>query len=425
MSATTVPADQRIVTLDVLRGVAVMGILVMNIIAFSMPFQAYFNPTAYGGDTGADLWAWILSFIFVDGKMRAMFSMLFGASMLLVIDRAGAGGRGGWGVHSRRMFWLLVFGLAHFFLIWFGDILVSYALTGFIAFLFVARTQRQLMKWALIFFGVGALLFALAFFSPLALEARATSPGADPAVVQRWLALKQDLGWPSQAVIAEELARYRGNWLGIVQYQVSDRWYFPVQGLVLFGPETLALMLLGMWGLRSGFLTGEWEARRYRKVALVCLGISIPVYALLAWMIVRSGFQPGLSIALTNGIPVFFRPVMMVGYAAVVVLAVKRGAEGQLGSRVAAAGRAAFTNYLGTSIIATFIFYGWGLGLYGELSRAESYIIVAGICAVMLLWSKPWLERYQYGPLEWLWRSLAKGRPQPMRRLPPPDRAAV
>jgi uncharacterized protein len=425
MTATTLPIDHRIITLDVLRGVAVMGILVMNIIAFSMPFQAYFNPTAYGGDTGADLWAWILSFIFVDGKMRAMFSMLFGASMLLVIDRAVAGERSGWGVHSRRMLWLLLFGVAHFFLIWFGDILVSYALVGLIAFLFAAKSQQKLMKWTLIFFGIGLILYALAFLSPLALQAQATAPGAEPVVIQQWQELKQGLGWPTQAMIAEDIARHRGSWLGLVDYKLMEEWYFPIQGVILFGPETLALMLLGMWGLRSGFLTGMWEARRYRNVALVCLGISIPAYALLAWLIVDSDFEPGLSMALTNAAPAIFRPIMMIGYSALIVLAVKRGAAGPLGSRVAAAGRAAFTNYLGTSIIATFIFYGWGLSLYGELSRAEVYIVVAGICAVMLLWSKPWLERYQYGPLEWLWRSLARGRRQPMRRLPAAAPAAV
>lgn len=416
MTATTA-AGPRFFSLDLLRGIAVMGILAMNIIAFSMPFQAYLNPRAYGGADGADLLSWVVAFIFVDGKMRAMFSMLFGASMLLVIERAeGAAPGAGLRVHFRRMGWLLVFGLIHFFLIWYGDILTYYAIVGMVAYLFRRKGAPALMKWSIGFLVLTLIVYAAAFVSPLALEAAAAAPGADPALVAQWTALKSELAAPSDAAIARDLAIYRGSFSDIVHYTVTERWSFLVQSVIMFGPETLALMLLGMWGLKSGFLTAAWEARRYRRAAIVCLGISVPAYVLLAWAIAAVDFDPAPTLALQNWVTTPFRPVMTFGYAALVILLAQGGAPGPLGTRIAAAGRAAFTNYLGTSLIATFIFYGWGLGLYGRLGRAESYLVVLGIWIVMLLWSKPWLDRYRYGPLEWLWRTLARGEAQAMRR---------
>jgi uncharacterized protein len=415
MTATTEPAP-RIVSLDVIRGIAVMGILAMNIIAFAMPFQAYMNPRAYGGAEGVDLWAWIISFIFVDGKMRALFSLLFGASMLLVIERAEAAGRKGSAVHVRRMLWLLAFGLFHFFFIWYGDILTAYALIGLIAALFARKAPASLMKWAIGFLVLGVVSYALFFASPMLLEAAAKAPDADPALVAQWESLKGELAVPSDAVIAETLARYRGDYLGIVRYNFTEQWAFLIQGVLMFGAETLGLMLLGMWALKSGFLTGAWERARYARLTAILLGIGLPVYAALAYVVVQSDFGVSTTLAVQGFLAAFVRPVVMMGYAALILVVLKGGADGWLVQRIGAAGRAAFTNYLGTSIVATFIFYGWGLGLFGTLGRAESYLVVLGIWVLMLLWSKPWLDRYRYGPFEWLWRSLARGRVEPMRK---------
>src|SRR6476661_893323 len=145
-----VPAPpRRIATLDTVRGVAVMGILAMNIVAFSMPFQAYMNPTAYGLESQADLGSWLFSFIFIDGKMRGLFSFLFGASTLLVIQQARAAGESPAKIHYARMFWLLIFGLLHFYFIWFGDILTMYAITGLILFFFRNLKVRTLIVWGI------------------------------------------------------------------------------------------------------------------------------------------------------------------------------------------------------------------------------------------------------------------------------------
>lgn len=416
MTAVT-ETQPRIVTLDFLRGVAVMGILAMNVIAFSMPFYAYQNYLAFGGDDATDLWAWILSTIFVDGKMRALFSLLFGASMLLVIGRAERSGASGAGVHARRMLWLLAFGLIHYFLIWMGDILIGYALTGLAAFLFRHKTAKQLFRWSMVFFGISLLLLGLMFGSLYGLEQSASAPGAPQEMAQQWQAVEQSMGRPTDAMLQADIKRHQGGYAGIVSHKLHNEAYVPFLMTFIFGPETLALMLLGMWGLRSGFLTGAWEAARYRRVAAINILIGTAGFGLIAWLTIRSGHAVGTTAALHIAVGTIFRPVMMIGYAALLILIVRNaGAAGPLTSRIAAAGRAAFTNYLGTSILMTALFYGYGAGLYGTLDRAQAYLAVLPAWALMLLWSRPWLERFRYGPFEWLWRTLARWEWQPMRK---------
>jgi uncharacterized protein len=411
-AATGLPP--RIVTLDIVRGVAVMGILAMNIVGFAMPFQAYLNPIALGPVGDADFASWAFGFIFVDGKMRGLFSFLFGASMLLVIEQSEAKGESADIVHYRRMFWLLFFGLIHLYLIWFGDILVGYALIGMIAFLFRGLSQRALIGWA-----VGLLIVQLLVFAGLAggtamLQQAAAAPGAPPATVAEWQGLERMFGAMSPAARAQEFALYRGGYAGILADRVADQALGPIKGLALFGWETLAYFLLGMAALRSGFLTGGWSNARYRRTALLGFGIGIPAYALLAWLLARDGFSvPGI-FALSMAATVPFRPAMVVATASLIILATRKA--GTPVDRIAAAGRAAFTNYLGTSLVLTTFFYGYGGGWFGTLGRAQLWLVVLAMWILMLLWSKPWLDRFLYGPLEWLWRSLARGEAQPMRR---------
>jgi uncharacterized protein len=417
MSATIGPG-QRIATLDIIRGVAVMGIFGVNVIAFAMPMQAYFNPSAYGFSSPADLALWFATFVLIDGKMRGLFSLLFGASMLLVIERAEAAGRSPAEIHYSRMFWLLVLGCIHYYLIWFGDILTLYALTGMIAYFFRRKPVRSLVLWAL-----GFLVFDLAFLASgawqfFAAEAAAHAPGASAEAVTRWHSMSGEFAPPDSATLSHELALYLGPWTGIVRDQLTEGLLGPLfqLGFGLF--ETLGYMLLGMAGLKSGFLTGAWDDARYRRIALWTIGVSIPAYAAFAWIEWRSGFDVAVFFLIFFVATSPFRLAMMLGYAALIILLSRRG--GWLVQRIAAAGRAAFTNYLGASLVATTIFYGYGLGLYGQLSRLEAWLFAPALWAVMLLWSKPWLDRFNYGPFEWLWRSLARRSLQPLRRRAAP-----
>jgi uncharacterized protein len=214
--------------------------------------------------------------------------------------------------------------------------------------------------------------------------------------------------------LASNLAIHRGDYGRLLQHRFSTELWSPFFYLLIGGFETLGFMLIGMIGLRTGFLTDEWTAAHYRRIAAWCISISVTGYAALALIIIRAGFDPVTLVAATFSGTVIFRLLMVIGYAALIILVTHKG--GWLVDRIAAAGRAAFSNYLGASIAMTGIFYGWGLGLYGRFERAEIYLFVLGAWVVMLLWSKPWLDRFHYGPFEWLWRSLARWRLQPMRK---------
>jgi len=405
--ATTMAGDRHL-TLDTVRGVAVLGILLLNIIGFAMPIPAYVNPAAYGGAEGIDLGVWLGNFILFDGKMRGLFSFLFGASTLLVIERATAKGESAAKVHYARMIWLLVFGLIHMWALWFGDILNHYALIGMIAFFF--RNAR--VKTLLI---VGCILLVIQFivtaFIPLLVAMAQLTPG-QPGMDKALEGLNEAFGQPSSAWLTKEVALFRSDWWSIAVDRFKETKWLPLAGLPQYGWETLAYMLFGMAAYRNGMLTGQWDRRRYWRWVAIGFGIGIPTYAVLALWMIRSDF--GLfqvtSAAMVLTTPV--RPLMIMGWAALIVLLMRPG--GALTDRLAAAGRMAFTNYLATTVICTTIFYGYGLGWYGELSRAEVYLVVLGVWALILLWSKPWLEHFAYGPLEWLWRSLARGRPQGM-----------
>jgi uncharacterized protein len=406
----------RIVTLDGLRGIAVMGILLMNIIGFALPEGAYFNPLAYGGERAIDRTLWGVNFVLSDGKMRNLFSLLFGASLLLIVERTRAAGGDAARVHFARMATLLLFGLAHLYLLWWGDILTHYALVGCIAFLFVDRPTEALVRMGVALFVAQLAMSAFMLGGLQQMQAAAAAPGATKATVEAWLATRSEIGVPTADRLAATLALYRGPWSGIVHHALVDQGTSPLLLLLVDGFETLGLMLLGMAGLRSGFLTGAWSRGAYVRVMRWGYGIGLTGELALLGVAIFSGYDSltvfGASI--TGGTP--FRPLVMAGHAALAILWLT-GGSGGLRPRVVAAGRMAFSNYLGTSLVMTALFYGWGFGLYGIVSRAGLYLIVPVVWAVMLLWSPWWLARFRYGPLEWVWRSLARGRVQAMRRV--------
>jgi uncharacterized protein len=413
VSAATEPGP-RILTLDVLRGIAVMGIFSVNVIGFAMPDAAYLNPAAYGGASGANLAVWALNFILIDNKMRCLFSLLFGASLLLVAERAEAAGRSPAAAHYSRMLWLLVFGLLHFYLVWDGDILSLYAPIGMVAYAFRRLPPERLVAAALVFLLMDAAIMVELWRGFAAGESAAHAPDATQAAILQWRSDAEDLIPPAPADLARDLAAYRGGWSGIVAHRWADNALGPITNLILAGPQTLGLMLLGMAGLKSGFLTGAWNVPRYRRILLIGLAIGIPAQAAIAWWTWRSGFPGALVFASYFLFAMPFYYLQAAAYAAAIILLARRG--GPFVARLAAVGRAAFSNYLGTSLVASGLFFGFGLGLYGSLDRLEAWLVAPLIWALMLLWSKPWLERFRYGPFEWLWRSLARARPQKMLR---------
>lgn len=406
-------AAVRLITLDALRGFAVMGILAMNIVAFAMPEMAYVSPRAYGGDTASDIAAWAFGFILFDGKMRGLFSILFGASMLLIVDRAEAGGQNPASVHYRRMAWLALFGLCHFYFIWWGDILFLYAAIGCLAFRFRRWDPRRLIQWALGLFTLGVVLTSLFYGAQLVVAAAADDPNSPMAEAGQ--ALRDEYALIDDGV-AYELELFSGPYLPILQDRL-DNVADPLVMVLMSFFETLPLMMLGMALYRNGFLTGAWSSGEYRRMATRWLPPGLALTVAVAWLQWRADFDYIVAINAFLAWAAPGRLMMTIAYTALLVLLVRAAADSAWLARVAAAGRAAFSNYLGTSIVMTTVFYGYGLGLFGDVGRWPLYLACVAMWAIMLLWSQPWLDRFHYGPLEWLWRSLARGRLQPMRKI--------
>jgi uncharacterized protein len=338
--------------------------------------------------------------------------MLFGASMLLVIDRAAASGRSPWTIHWRRMAVLLVIGFIHAILIWGGDILTLYAMTGLVAYLFRNASLRKLIGWAIGLTIAGMFIFGGLTAAMIHMDQVAHSAGATAEEIRNWNS-NGSIFYPAAAEIAETFTRMRGDWLGIVSHEAERAPAIPIMNILLM-PETLGLMLIGMAAFRTGLFTGDWDDARLRRFATWSIPLGLAAHALLVWANFHTNFY---FATLFGGFVVVmapFRIAQALGYAAVIVLLTRR--MGPLAKRVAAVGRAAFSNYLGTSVVCTVIFYGWGLGQFGYWTRAEAWLVAPAVWLLMLAWSKPWLDRFNYGPLEWLWRSLARMQLQPMRK---------
>ncbi|MBA4747943.1 MAG: DUF418 domain-containing protein [Sphingopyxis sp.] len=407
--------QERFISLDAIRGVAVMGILAMNIVAFAYPISFYFNPLASGAASAADLATWAFNFVLIDSKMRGLFSMLFGASTLLVMERAAAGGRDPARSHFARMGWLFVFGLVHFYLIWPGDILTLYAACGVLLYFFRNLSIRALLWWAGGFFLI-SMLYLLSGWSLFALyEAGTLPPAQQAAMAEAMEKIAGEMG-PGNARFAEEVALYRSDAAVIYSARFGDLGDLPFVQIAQFLWETMALMLFGMALFKARMLTGAWDAARYAKWARRCFLIAIPPLAALVWYQAQAGYTVAAVFGASLALSAPFDFILTVGWAALIMLAIKSWLSAGAVARLAATGQMAFTNYLVTSIIMTSIFYGYGLGLFAVPPRPALYLFCFGMWAAMLLWSRPWLARFHYGPLEWLWRSLSRGEIQKMTR---------
>lgn len=405
----------RFITLDALRGFAVMAILAVNILSFGMPDAAFLSPDFHVPTSAFDEPLWLMSFIFMDGKFRGLFTIMFGASMMLVMDRAAASGEGPLRVHGRRMAWLAVIGLGHFLLLWHGDILLIYALMGLALSGFHSTSGRQLLRWGAALLLAGGIWLAWlsadripSFFMALGLG----SDGAGLTEVQRLHDL--DLA-DAERSIGDDLTLFHGSYAQIVAGRV-DRLVDLLLSLPISAVETLPLMMIGAGLYRSGFLTGAWRAPHYRRWVEICLPLGLIFTAVPALYIVGTGFDPMIALSAHLGFTVLGRIMLILAYAAMMILWISRRNEQPLVHQFAAAGRMALSNYLAMSALMTSIFYGYGAGLYGEVPVLGLYGIAAIGCVVMLIWSPAWMARFHYGPAEWLWRSLARGEWQAFRR---------
>lgn len=404
---------ERLVTLDFIRGIAVLGILFANITAFGHPMIAYFWPGALpDGGNQADGWVWLFQFVLVDGKFRGLFTLLFGAGMYLFMERAWARGSGS-GMQARRLALLLAFGAAHFFFLFIGDILFLYALSGFAALLMLRWSARRQLWTGLVWYILGSLVFSVLLASQAALE---LVPAMQAQAAGAWADMQA--AWQGQlATAAEETEVLRqGSYGDVVAYRFSEQGVQLAKYMFIAVFETVPLMLVGMALFRFGFFGGELNRAKMRLWGWIGFAGGALASLALGWWAVAEGFPPYLTQLVFNGLSAFPRLAMVLGLAGLLVLWAPRAGRGWLGSRFVAAGRMAFSNYIGTSVVMMLIFQGWAGGLYGELHRLDLLIAVALGWVLMLAWSRPWLSRFRYGPLEWLWRCLTYGKLFPLRR---------
>ena len=403
----------RITSLDFIRGLAVMGILAANIVAMGQPFTAYMYPDAFTtGHSAAEDWMWVAQFVLIDGKMRGLFTLLFGAGLYLFMERAWARGATRW-LQVRRLLWLGLFGLAHFYFVWRGDILFFYAVSGLFAILFIyLRPRSQIILGGLLYLA-GSIFYALlmGFMAQVA-----DGPTPDSAAL---VEVQQDFREQARLDLAdgraEVVIRQDGSYADFVAHNFAEHATDPLMGLFIFAFETLPLMLIGMALYRKGFFSGGMATRKLRLWGAAGLVLGGLASLFIALETKTGGFTYYGTLAAFAGWSAIPRLFMVLGLAALLV-AFTPQAGGWLAERVTAAGRAAFTNYLGTSIVMLFVFGNWGLDLFGQFGRGELYLVVLAAWVLMLAWSRPWLARFRYGPLEWLWRCLTYGRVFALRR---------
>jgi uncharacterized protein len=425
--AGPVTAAERIASLDVLRGVAILGILVMNIYAFAMPFPAYTNPLLMGGTEALNLGTWFFTHILFDQKFLSIFAMLFGAGIVLMTGRAEASGARYGRIFYRRQFWLVIFGALHAYFIWFGDILFMYALIGMLAFLFRNRTPRALVISGclvlpvalLIGFGFGAQMQALQTEANEVVavqEAGAELTDEQQQLLDSWYEQREMVA-PTADDIQQDVVTHLGGYREITARRIPIAFMFQFFGLIFFGLwRVLGLMLIGMALMKTGILAAERSAGFYRTMMLVCYGIGLPLTVFSALDLHAHGFDA--IYAMRGGAPAnYFGSIIVgLGHIGLVILLIKTGFVQGLLRRFAAIGRMALSNYLMHSVLLTTVFYGYGLGLYGSIPRFWQMGIVAAVIGLQLLLSPWWLARYQFGPVEWLWRSLTYWKRQPMAR---------
>jgi uncharacterized protein len=416
---------ERITALDALRGFALLGILLMNIVAMGMYGAAYNNPTVTGGATGPNLRVWTAMHILAEGKMRCLFSLVFGASVILMMRRLGDRPDAA-DIYYRRTLWLLVFGIAHAYLLWGGDILYPYALCALALYPFRnVRPKRLIIVGSILLllnalayvghgFGQGDMIKEGQAAESAAAAGKALTDEEEQAKVayQQWRRFFQ----PTPERLQKDLEAWRGNPLEVIGARAEVVFFF--HSFPYYHPffwDIWCMMLIGMGLMKLGVLSAESPYKLYAWFAVIGYGIGIPVNSYTAWVTIRSNFDPVVQ-QFASGTYDLGRLSIALGHLGVIMLIAKSGAFGWLMRALGAVGQTAFSNYILHSVITAFLFTGYGFGLYGRLQRYQLYYVVAAIWVVNLIVSPLWLRYFRFGPLEWCWRSLTYWKRQPMRR---------
>ncbi len=415
---------ERIQALDITRGFAVLGILLMNIWSFGGPQAIYDYPIAAIDWGGAPVQTWIVMHSLFEGSQRCLFSILFGAGMLLMVNRLdeSASGISSARIYYRRLFFLMLFGLFDLFiLLWPADILFVYGLCGLV--LYPLRRLRPIWLVAIaltVFFAQGALRTS-AWQETVALQQEfgtnvtsSVNPEAGSSSAEKedrreaWLAIESRAHPDLDSEKIQELIRItsRGEFGEFVAEKLKTSLVLLiVVGLKSMVLDSIGAMLIGMALLRSGVLTLQVPPRSYLLLIILGYGIGIPIATWESFSLLSADFDPALKAR--HLIHYDFRRLCVgLGHLGAILLFCRAYAGSWLATKISAVGRMALTNYLGQSIICVLLFTTVGFGLYGRFTGYYLYLVVACIWAGQIIFSNWWLNQYRFGPFEWLWKSL-------------------
>jgi uncharacterized protein len=433
VSAAPVSDAQRLKLIDGLRGVALLGILLMNIPGFAM--ANYFSESFRSDPTNVNFWVSAVVSVVFEGKMRALFGMLFGAGVLLfVMNKEQAGKSAAW-LFYRRMFWLILFGLIHAHLIlWVGDILYLYGICGMLVYplrrIKPAYLALGVPLVAVFDFTAGALFYQHVRAKRIAyVEASAAVARHEPLTeahqdaLAQWRDLEKTL-IPNREDAKENTAKMKSDYATVAGYLRPLAWKMQTIFLPLMIWDSLALMLLGVALYRWGFLSGQWSNRAYGITMVIGYGIGLPLVVFSFYH--RYLYNPNLeaTLARMESVPIewvsliypFQRILLVMAHTAALILLYKAGFAQGLWRRLQAVGQMAFTNYIMHSVVCTLFFFGYGLNYYAELEYCQIYFVVLAIWIAQLIVSPLWLRFFLFGPLEWTWRSLTYWKVQPLLR---------
>ncbi len=411
LSVAPVQQTERVQIVDILRGFALFGILFVNMTIFSQPIQAILFPADPATPWFDRAAAWLIHFL-GEGKFYALFSMLFGLGLTLLMERVE--GRGGKFVplYLRRLLILLGFGLVHAFLIWMGDILILYALLGFLLILFRKAKPRTLLVWMVILITLPLLFTAGA--TALVELGRSIPEGAQ----QIEIAFAETIA-SFEADLARAYDVYSGGTFAeITAQRIYDYASMGFSAFFVMGFNVLAMFLLGVYFGKQGIFR-NLEANRglFRKLLAWGLILGLGGNALYASMILSmSRIEPTWPLMLATLAQTIGAPLLMLAYVSAFCLLALNPVWGKRIQVLAPVGQMALTNYLTQSIVCTLIFYGYGLGLFGQMGMAAGIGLTLVIYLLQIPISHWWMKRFKYGPAEWLWRSLTYLKPQAMRR---------
>ncbi|MEM8874528.1 MAG: DUF418 domain-containing protein [Planctomycetota bacterium] len=397
--AGPVKRADRIDSLDVLRGVAVLGILVMNIIGFSQIGNAYMVPSyVEGGIEEANGTVYALQRMFADQKFMSLFSMMFGAGVLLSTRRADEAGRAV-KFHYTRTASLFAIGMIHAYLLWFGDILVLYAVCGAVVFLF-----RKLSPTALIWSAAGFV--ALSGVLLLGMGARLWAAGelGEQDIVEMMEMTPE--------AIAAEVAAFRGSYAEQAWYRLTLNVFNQPFMVIFFGPRVLGLMLAGMALLKLGLFDARTSVTKFLPLLAIGLVVGLPITIIDTILALRNDDDILYMFSAAMQWNYWGSAFLALAYIPLIMFACK--IAGALLTPIAAVGRMALTNYLAQSVIATAFFYTGDR--FQAWERTELVWFVLAVWVVQLVWSPIWLTFFRFGPAEWLWRSVNYAKPQPLLR---------